>query len=121
MRELLKALDGQSRTLRRDECGAWRIYGKRGHVYASGPSGAWLIYCAPGSARKWNNLKSRLSFRMVTQDGDDEGCFRLLELPTPEQAIQIRRALGLRKRQDQSGRPEFLRMRPVESAGLASP
>ena len=40
------------------------------------------------------------SFCELTQDGDDEGCFRLFELPTSEQAIVIRKALGLkRKRQ----------------------
>jgi hypothetical protein len=34
------------------------------------------------------------------QDGDDEGCFRLMDLPTAEQAVLIRTALGLkRKRQ----------------------
>src|SRR5262245_3014983 len=100
MKELLRALDGQSRTLRRDECGAWRITGKRGHVYSWGSSGGWLIYCAPSTARKWNNLKSRLSFCEVTQDGDDEGCFHLFELPASEQVVLIRTALGLkRKRQ----------------------
>jgi hypothetical protein len=100
MGELLKALDGQSRTLRRDECGAWRITGKRGHVNSWGPGGGWLIYCAAGTPRKWSNLKGRLSFCEVMQDGDDEGCLRLVALPTAERAIQIRKALGLkRKRQ----------------------
>jgi hypothetical protein len=33
MRDLLKALDGSNRALRLDECGAWRITGKRGHSY----------------------------------------------------------------------------------------
>jgi hypothetical protein len=100
MRELLKALDGQSRTLHRDECGAWRVTGKSGHIYSWESSDGWLISCAPGTARKWRNLKSRLSFCEVMQDGDDEGCFRLVALPTAEQAIQIRKALGLkRKRQ----------------------
>jgi hypothetical protein len=54
-----------------------------------------VIYCAVGTARKWTKLKSRLSFCEVTQDGDDEGCLRLMDLPTPEQAILIRKALGL--------------------------
>jgi len=34
----------------------------------------------------------------VTQDGDEEGCLRLLALPTPEQAALIRDVLLLRKR-----------------------
>jgi hypothetical protein len=96
---LVIALDAQRSSLRRDECGAWRIRGKHGHIYIWGPSGGWLIYCAAGTARKWNNLMSRLSsFCTVTQGGDDEGCFRLLQLPTAEQAIIIRKALGLKQK-----------------------
>jgi hypothetical protein len=37
----------------------------------------------------------RLSLCKVSQDGDDEGCLRLMDLPTPEQALLIRKALGL--------------------------
>jgi hypothetical protein len=39
-----------------------------------------------------------LSFCQVTQDGDDEGCLRLLDLPTLEQAVLIRKAIGLKRR-----------------------
>ena len=57
-----------------------------------------LLDVTPGTARKWNNLKRHLSFCRVTQDGDDEACLRLFELPTPEQAVAIRKALGLRRK-----------------------
>ena len=33
----------------------------------------------------------------LTQDGDEEGVFRLMRLPTPEEAAEIRRAAGLRQ------------------------
>jgi hypothetical protein len=33
----------------------------------------------------------------VTQDGDDEGVLRLMRLPTPEEAAEIRRAAGIRQ------------------------
>src|SRR5262245_40321183 len=72
-------------------------------------------------AQEVENLKNRLSFCEITQDGDDEGCFRVTELPTAKQATLIRRALGLHKRQDQRGRPEFLKKRSVELARPASP
>jgi len=36
----------------------------------------------------------------VTQDGDNEGCLRLHQLPTPEQVSVIRDVLGIRKRQE---------------------
>jgi hypothetical protein len=39
-----------------------------------------------------------LSFCKVTQDGDDEGFLRLMDLPTPKQAILIRTALGLKQK-----------------------
>jgi hypothetical protein len=48
--------------------------------------------------RTWTYLKNRLSFCRVTQDGGDEGYFRLFDLPTPEQADLIRKAIGLKRR-----------------------
>ena len=33
----------------------------------------------------------------LTQDGDEEGVFRLMHLPTPEEAAEIRRAAGVRQ------------------------
>ena len=36
----------------------------------------------------------------MTQDGDNEGCLRLRQLPTPEQASVIRDVLGIHKRQE---------------------
>jgi hypothetical protein len=96
---LLLALDAPKRSLRRDECGAWHITGRKGHAYTWGPSGGgWLIFCDAGSPRKWSAIKRRLSFCKVTQDGDTEGCLRLFALPTPEQAIAIRKALGVRRK-----------------------
>ena len=97
-RSLMVALDASKRSLSWDECGAWRLTGRRGHIYTWGPSGGWLLVVGPGTSRKWNNVKRQLSFCRVTQDGDDEGCLRLFELPTPEQAILIRKAIGLKQR-----------------------
>jgi hypothetical protein len=98
LRGLLLVLDVSNRTLRRDECGAWGIRGRRGHVYTWGPSGGWLLFCEGHNPRKWAAIKRRLSFCRVTQDGDTEGCLRLFDLPTPEQAAAIRKTLGLRRR-----------------------
>jgi len=42
--------------------------------------------------------KKRLSFCHLTQNGDEEGCFRLMGLPTAAQAAIIRQVLGIRKR-----------------------
>jgi hypothetical protein len=50
--------------------------------------------------RHWTSVKARLSFCAVARDCDDEGCLRLQQRPTPEQAALIRNALGIRKRQE---------------------
>lgn len=95
---LLAALDAAPGQLRRDECGSWIIGGRRSTIQTWGDGGTWLVYVIARSARHWAALKQRLAFMTVTQDGDEEGCFRLLALPTPEQAVLIRGAVGLRKR-----------------------
>jgi hypothetical protein len=115
LRGLLRALDVSNRTLRRDECGAWCIRGRRGHVYTWGPSGGWLLFCDGHSPRKWSSIKRRLAFCKVTQDGDDEGCLRLLELPTPEQAVAIRKALGIKRKRKVDA--VILRERLLRSTG----
>jgi len=54
------------------------------------------------SALQWTWFKKRLSFCEVTQDGDEEGCYRLHRLPTAAEADEIRDIVGLRKRKDLS-------------------
>lgn len=94
--DLVKALGCWDKAYRRDDCGDWMIEGKDGHIYAH--LEGFYLYCAPGSARAWGFVKKALSFCKVTQDGDDEGFFRLTRLPTPEEAEIIRTKLGIRKR-----------------------
>ena len=57
-----------------------------------------MLFCDADSPRKWSAIKRRLSFCKLTQDGDTEGCLRLFDLPTPEQAVAIRKALGLKRK-----------------------
>jgi hypothetical protein len=99
LRSMLTALDAAGNQMRLDECRTWTIMGKRGYVATWGDGARWFIYCAPGSGRKWNNLRRDLShLGKCTQDGDDEGIIRIDALPTPEQAVLIRKAIGLSKR-----------------------
>jgi len=95
---LLAALDAAPAQLRRDECGSWVIAGRRGTIQTWGDGETWIVYVIGRSTRHWTMIKQRLAFMTVTQDGDEEGCFRLVALPTPEQAVLIRDALMLRKR-----------------------
>jgi hypothetical protein len=99
---LLSALGGSGRALRRDECGDWAIIGKRGSIHTWGDGKTWVLYTACDSPRHWTATKKRLAFCEVRQDGDDEGCFRLHQLPSREQAAAIRRAVGIYKRREVS-------------------
>jgi hypothetical protein len=97
---LLAALNVWGRALRRDECGAWCILGKRGSIHTWGDGKTWVLFVTARSHRHWSAMKVRLAFCGVTQDGDDEGCLRLHQLPTPEQAAVIRHVLGIRKKME---------------------
>jgi hypothetical protein len=101
--DLLRALGASDIALRREQCrgerGDYAITGKFGHVYAAG-DGFLLVVTTGESTRRWSNVKSRLAFCRVTQDGDDEGILRLDRLPTGPEATAIREALGIRKRRE---------------------
>jgi hypothetical protein len=104
--KLLVALDASPSQLRRDQCGWWEIAGKHGTIQTFGDGATCVAHIVCRSARHWTHTKRRLGFMKVTQDGDDEGCLRFHELPTPQQAELIRDILGLRKRRDMT--PEAL-------------
>jgi hypothetical protein len=97
LEELLHALNASPTALRLDGCGDWAIIGKLGQVVADG-RGFLLCVFTGESTRRWFNVKQRLSFCHLTQDGDDEGCLILDRLPTKTEAGLIREAVGIRKR-----------------------
>ena len=77
--------------IRFDRYGDWCIAGRYGHIFADGK--AYLIVVMTGeSVRRWKNVKKRLAFRRISQDGDDEGCLHLDRLPTAHEADLIRGA-----------------------------
>ena len=109
---LLDTLNASQTALTRDfhrdhgDVGDYAIRGKYGHVY---PDGAGYLLCVHTqetdkgghvtySPRRWTNIKARLSFCRLQQDGDDEGCLHLDHLPTQDEAGAIREALGIRRR-----------------------
>ena len=107
LQAMLTALDASSVALHRDlhrgegRNGDHGIHGKLGHIYADG-TGFLLCVNAKDeryqSLRRWTNIKRRLAFCRITQDGDDEGCLRLDRLPTPAEAVLIREALGIKRK-----------------------
>lgn len=95
----VEALEVSRRNVRRDVCGQWTIGGKRGHVQTWSDLSSYLLFVTTYSPRKWGAIKRKAkAFGWeLTQDGDDEGCFRL-GLPNEHQSEYLRALLGLRRR-----------------------
>jgi hypothetical protein len=89
------ALGSRPDTLRRDECGDWRINGKHGHIFAV-PDGFQIYFGS--TPRAWGFAKAAMAFAKVTQDGEGDGILVLDRHPTPAQAVTLREKLGIPKR-----------------------
>jgi hypothetical protein len=109
------AIGSRSRVLRRDECGDWRINGKRGYIYAV-PGGFQLCYI--GTERSWRYARAAVSFARVTLDCDGEGFLMIDRLPTDAEGDVIRDKLGIPKKR-QSSEEEIARLRAA--APIISP
>ena len=96
--QLAKALDAVSTALRTDECGDFRLIGRRGHIYAIPPRG-FHLYIACDTARGWTWAKKQLAgLARPVQDGDEEGILLLAKLPsTAAEAALVRRYAGISK------------------------
>lgn len=79
-----------------DECGDWNIFGKKGKLFTD--TKQWYLYISPENSRIWNNIKKKLKFMKVSQDGDGEGILKLERMPTAPEAEAIRKVLQIRKR-----------------------
>jgi hypothetical protein len=100
LKKLATAITSSSTALRIDECGDPRINGAHGHVYAT-PEG-FQLFVMTETARAWTAAKKALGFAKVCNDGDEEGAFILDRLPSPSEAITIRRYLEIPKRREVS-------------------
>ena len=98
MRETLNAAHN---AVRLDECRLWTIQGSRGFASTWGDSQTWMLAVGSKTPRHWTFAKQRMAsfpgLAQLTQDGDDEDVLRLMRLPTPEEAAEIRRAAGIRQ------------------------
>jgi hypothetical protein len=60
-------------------------------------AGYLIMITTDESARRWTNIKRRMSFCRITQDGDDEEFLPLDMPPTADDAATIRDAIGVRR------------------------
>ena len=94
---LRDALGCRLNALRRDECGDWAIFGKRGHIYAVPDGFQIVIRCE--SVREWSYARKALKpFAALTTDGDEEGVLFIDRLPTAAEAEIVRRYVGIAKK-----------------------
>ena len=96
-----EALNAAHNAVRLDECRLWTVRGSRGYVSTWGDGQTWMLAVGSKTPRHWTFAKQRMAsfpgLAQLTQDGDEEGVFRLMRLPTPEEAAEIRRAAGVRQ------------------------
>ena len=95
------ALNAAHNAVRLDECRLWTVRGSRGYVSTWGDGESWMLAVGSKTPRHWTFAKQRMAsfpgLAQVTQDGDAEGVFRLMRLPPPEEAAEIRRAAAIRQ------------------------
>ena len=95
------ALNAAHNAVRLDECRLWTVRGSRGYVSTWGDGQSGMLAVGSKTPRHWTFVKQRMAsfpgLAQLTQDGDDEGVLRLMRLPTPEEAAEIRRAAGVRQ------------------------
>ena len=115
------ALNAAHNAVRLDECRLWTVRGSRGYVSTWGDGESWMLAVGSQTPRHWTFAKQRMAsfpgLALLTQDGDEEGVFRLMRLPTPEEATEIRRLIGIRQSRPSPpiGRP-FTRAKTGDTA-----
>ena len=79
--ELHDALNAWPSALRRNDDGLWTLRGRPGCYAATwGDGRSWQLVVTPDemiTKKQWTAHKKQLSFGEVTQDGDQEGVFRI--------------------------------------------
>jgi hypothetical protein len=100
------ALNAAKSVMRLDECRLWTIRGSRGYASTWGDGESWMLVVYPVASRRWTFIKQNLAafpdLAEVTQDGDGEGVFRLIRLPNPKEAAEIRHVAGIRQTRSSS-------------------
>lgn len=82
-----------------DRCLQPMIEGRYGNIHVDGAG--WLVAVTDpstaGRPRRWGNVKARLAFCELRQNGDSEGCLRLARLPSRAEGKLLRWAIGAAK------------------------
>jgi hypothetical protein len=95
------ALNAANSAMRRDDYSLWTIQGSRGYAATWGDGQTWMLAINSVAPRRWTFIKQNLAvfsgLAQVTQDGDTEGVIRLMRLPAPNEATEIRHVVGIRQ------------------------
>lgn len=94
LENLAEALGVSKGRIKLDDYRYYNIFGRKGHI--STDNEYWYLFTQGSGKMQWNNIKRKLSFMEVSQDGDDEGILRCSRLPSEEEAKVIRKVLGMR-------------------------
>lgn len=118
-----QAINAAGNSVRLDHCRLWTIHGSRGYASTWGDGQTWMLTVNSVTPRRWTIIKQRLAafpgLAQVTQDGDDEGVFRLLRLPSPNEAAAIRQVVGIRQPSTSIGGRFTPAITRVSGAGIA--
>lgn len=96
LKKLAKALDISEKRIRLDEYQDWNIVGTRGKIFTD--CDYWYLFTQSETDRKWTFTKKHLSFMEVHRDGDSEGILKLARMPFRDEAMTVRKVIGLRPR-----------------------
>lgn len=94
LKALLNCLKISKSKIKLDECHDYVVEGTGGKIYTVGAY--WYIYFDAKTPRKWVEVKKKLSWMEVQNDGDWEGIFRADFPPNDEQAAIVRKILKIR-------------------------
>lgn len=94
LKKLALSLDISEGRIKLDECGDWNIVGLRGKINTD--TEFWYLLPKLDSPRKWNNTKKNLSWMEVHIDGDFEGILKSNRMPSRDEAMMVRKVIGMR-------------------------
>jgi len=93
---LCDKLDISNRRICKDSYGNAYLQGRKGFIDTD--SEFWYVRISCRTPTLWKNVKKRLNFMVLWQDGDEEGALRLDRYPTEKESEIIRENVGFSRK-----------------------